>query len=261
VSQASAPQTPERNRAVRSRRGLRRWLLVGFAPVALVGMLLVVKLLSMYAFAHQAITAHVERNPAGTVAAAQGQLPVNWFEAYLAPYNYGVGLATSDELEAARAQFEAALPLAKGYDACPVHINLGLVIEMMADKAQSDDPKRAAELYADALDANLATPEECRSDEADEQSPDPDRSNEETLDDQQERLQQKQQEQQSGGGESEDDSEQDEKDEQSEQEKQEQDDKLGEIEKKLREGEQERENQGSNGDEDGEGGYGSDKPW
>ncbi|RCS60744.1 hypothetical protein [Microbacterium sp. JB110] len=257
MSTQPASDTRSRDDIVRSRRRLRRWLLLGFSPVAIAGLVIVVKLLSMYAFAHQAVTSHVSGDPARTVAAAEGQTPLNWFEPYLAPYNVGVGLASYDRLPEARAEFERALPLVSGLKACPVHINLGLVVEMMADQARTDDPEAASTLYAEALEINLATPEECRSEKADEQSPDPERSNEETLDDQQERLQQKQQqnpqddESQDGGGEEE---------EPSEQEQQEQQDKLDEIEEKLQNGDQERQDQGADGDEDG-GGFGSDKPW
>ena len=238
-----SPTPGERERVVRSRRRLRRWLLIGFSPVAVAGLLVVVKLLSMYALAHQAITAHVERNAAGTVTAAEGLLPANWFEPHLAPYDYGVGLAASGDLAAARAQFEAALPLASGYDTCPIHINLGLVVEMMADEA--DEAAEKERLYAEALDINAATPSECRTPEANAQSPDPERPNEDTLDQQQERLQQKQQSQPQSG------------EEQSEQEQQ---DKLDEIEEKLQQGEQERESQGADGEDDG-GSGGTDKPW
>lgn len=257
MSTPSAPPETRVDPAVRSRRRLRRWLLLGFSPVAVASLLVVVKLLSMYALAHQAITAHVERNATGTVAAAKGLLPANWFEPHLAPYDYGVGLASAGDLGAARAQFEAALPLATGYDACPIHINLGLVVEMMAD--QAEDAAEKKKLYAEALDINTATPSECRTPEANEQSPDPERPNEDTLDEQQERLQQKQQGEPQGG-EGDEDEPQGGGEEQSDEEKQEQQDKLDDIEEKLQQGEQEREKQGANGEDDG-GSGGTDKPW
>ncbi|MGO1768412.1 MAG: hypothetical protein ACTHZX_00550 [Microbacterium sp.] len=241
------------------RRRLRFWLLVGFAPIALVGLVIVAKILTMYAFAHQAVTAHVATDPAGTVAAAEGQEPLNLFERHLAPYNVGVGLATSDRLADSRAKFEEALPLASGLDACPVHINLALVVELMGDEAKTEDPESAAGLYEEALELNLDTPEECRSEEADAQSPDPERPNEMTLDDQQERLKQKQQEQEQQNDQQGQDDQQDEQDQQTEQEKQEQQDKLDDIEEKLQQGEQEREKNDDSGDENG--GYGSDQPW
>ncbi len=240
------------------RRRLRFWLLVGFSPIALAGLVIVAKILTMYAFAHQAVASHVATDPAGTVAAAEGQEPLNLFERHLAPYNVGVGLATSDRLADSRAKFEEALPLASGLDACPVHINLALVVELMGDEAKTEDPESAAGLYEEALELNLDTPEECRSEEADAQSPDPERPNEQTLDDQQERLKKKQQEQQQNDQQDQDD-QQDEQDQQTEQEKQEQQDKLDDIEEKLQQGEQEREKNDDSGDENG--GYGSDQPW
>lgn len=235
-----------------TRRRVRRWLLIGFAPIALAGLVIVVKILSMYAFAHQAITAHVQGNPQGTVSAAEAQHPLNWFEPYKAPYNLGVGLAGLERLPEARAQFEAALPLAQGLERCPVQLNLALVIERQGDAAESRAEANA--FYAEALEVNLALPEECRSDEANEQSPDPERDNAQTQDDQQDRLQQKQQqnEQQPDDGEGEQD------DQPTEQEQQEQQDKLDQIEEKLENGAEERE-QGEQGDE-GSGG-GTDKPW
>jgi len=234
-----------------NRRRLRMWLLIGFAPFALAGLVVVAKILTMYAFAHQAITAHVQGNPSGTVSAAQGLQPLNWFEPYKAPYNLGVGYAALELLPEAREQFEIALPLAQGVEKCPVQLNLALVVERQGDAA--DDPAAAQQFYAEALEINLALPEECRSDEANEQSPDPERDNAETQDDQQDRLQQKQQEQPppEDGGEGE------EEEQPSEAEQQEQQDKLDEIEQKLENGAQERE-EGSEGD--GSGG-GTDKPW
>ncbi|OCG76485.1 hypothetical protein [Microbacterium sediminis] len=233
-----------------TRKRLRMWLLIGFAPIALAGLVIVVKILGMYAFAHQAITAHVQGNPQGTVTAAEAQHPLNWFEPYKAPYNLGVGLAGLERLPEARAQFEAALPLTEGLERCPVQLNLALVIERQGDAAES--PAEAGAFYAEALEVNLALPEECRSDEANEQSPDPERDNAETQDDQQDRLQQKQQQneqQQPDTGE-------DEQDQPTEQEQQEQEDKLGQIEDKLENGAQEREQ----GEDDSSGG-GTDKPW
>ncbi|WP_261166610.1 tetratricopeptide repeat protein [Microbacterium sp. Marseille-Q6965] len=234
-----------------TRNRVRMWLLIGFAPLAVAGLVVVVKILSMYAFAHQAITAHVQGDPGRTVVAALGQEPLNWFEPYKAPYNQGVGLAGMERLPEARAQFERALPLAHGLEVCAVQLNLALVIERQGDAA--DDPARAQEFYAEALALNVSLPEECRSPEADAQSPDPERENAQTQDEQQDRLQQKQQDPPPQDG----DSGEDEPDQPSEQEQQEQQDKLDEIEEKLESGAEERE-QG----DDGEGsGSGTDKPW
>ncbi|WP_105566798.1 hypothetical protein [Microbacterium halophytorum] len=235
---APAPAAP--------RRRLRRRLLIGLAPVALVGLLVVAKILSMYAFAFGAVTSHVAGDAPATVAAAENQEPVNVFERWLAPYNVGVGLAASGDLPEARAKFEEALPLARGLDVCPVRLNLALVLEMMGDATRGSDPDAAAELYAEALEVNAGTPEECRSEEADAASPDPSRQSSQTLDDQRQRLEQQQQQQ--GGDE----------EEPPEEEAQQQQDDLDEIEEKLRESDRERQEQ--QGDEGGSGG-GTDKPW
>ena len=118
---SAQPASDIRNRddIIRSRRRVRRWLLLGFSPVAIAGLVIVVKILSMYAFAHQAVTSHVSGDPARTVAAAEGQEPLNWFEPYLAPYNGGVGLASYDRLPEARAEFERALPLRERSEGLP----------------------------------------------------------------------------------------------------------------------------------------------
>lgn len=235
-----------------NRSRLRMWLLIGFAPIALAGLVIVVKILGMYAFAHQAITAHVQGNPQGTVTAAEAQHPLNWFEPYKAPYNLGVGLAGLERLPEARAQFETALPLASGIERCPVQLNLALVIERQGDAAESR--AEASAFYAEALEVNLDLPEECRSDEANRQSPDPERDSAETQDDQQDRLQQKQQDNDQGQPE---DGEGEEQEQPSEQEQQEQQDKLDQIEEKLENGAEEREQD----EGDGSGGGGTDKPW
>ena len=241
----------QRESAARARRSLRFWLLFGFAPFAIAMLVLSGKALTMYAFAHQAISAHVAGDPAGTVSAAAKQKPMNIFEPYLAPYNHGVGLATAGELAEARDEFEAALPLARGLAQCPVRIDLALTIEMQGDAVVATDPDAAARYYQEALEQNTAVPDACRTPEADEVSPDPSRSQDQTLSDQRDRLQhqqdpppqQPQEEPDEGGG---DDGGDD--GDQSEQQS-----KLDEIEQKLRNGQSERENQVDDGDDAGTG--------
>ncbi len=55
-------------RSNRRRRRIRRWVAIGTIPLTLVALLFVGKLLSMYAFAHQAITAYVVDDFAGSEA-------------------------------------------------------------------------------------------------------------------------------------------------------------------------------------------------
>ena len=181
----------------RRRRAARRWIAIGSIPVLVVALVLVAKLLSMFAAAHTAITTHLAADPAGTIAAAQWQRPLNWFEPWKAPYNGGVGSAAAGLLPEAKAEFEEALGLATGLEVCAIRVNLSLVVEWMGDAAFADgDAAAAAALWQEALTITLDTPEECSSPEADAQSPDPERSLEDSQQQSQERLEEKLQEDQ-----------------------------------------------------------------
>ncbi|QMU96820.1 hypothetical protein FVO59_05975 [Microbacterium esteraromaticum] len=242
----------------RRRRSIRRWVSIATLPLTLAALLLVVKLLSMYAFAHTSISSFVSGAYAESESAARGQDVLNWFEQVRAPYNIGTALAGAEQLDAARSELERAVPLAQGLEVCPVLINLSLVVERQGDAAQADgDAAKAAELYGEALEITVETPEECSSDEAQRQSPQPDRDMSDTLDENQQRQQEKQRQSQQPPP------EQPEQPEQGEGEQSETpQDKLDDIEDRLNQGAQEREDQlgGGQGD-DGSGGGGTDKPW
>lgn len=236
-------------RSNRRRRSIRRWVAIGTLPLTLAALFFVGKLLSMYAFAHQAITAYVVEDFAGSEASARGQDFLNWFEPYKAPFNIGTALGAAEQLPEARAELERALDLATGLEVCGVRINLALVIERMGDAARADgDGATAAQLYGEALTITVETPEECRSEEAQQQSSDPQRDMSDTLDGTEDRLKQKQQDQeqqqpppQPQPGEDEQPSE----------------DKLQDLQDKLDQGTQERDQQ--QGDDPG--GSGTDRPW
>lgn len=237
--------------ANRRRRSIRRWVVIGTLPITLAALLFAGKLLSMYGFAHQAISTYVVGDYSGSTAAAQGQEFLNWFEPYKAPYNVGTALAGAEELDGARSKLEEALPLASGLEVCAVRVNLALVIERQGDAARGDgDGPGAAQLYGEALRVTAETPEECHSDEADSQSPDPNRDMSDTLDELSDRLQEKQQ--QTEQPQTPDDGEGQEQPQQPDQ------DKLDELQDKLEQGAEER--QQNQGDEGGPGG-GTDKPW
>lgn len=241
----------------RRRRSIRRGVAIATLPLTLAALLLVVKLLSMYAFAHTSISSFVSGAYAESESAARGLDPLNWFEPFKAPYDIGTALAGADELAEARDELERALPLAQGVDVCPVLINLSLVVERQGDAAQADgDAAKAAELYGEALEITVETPEECQSDEAQQQSPQPDRDMSDTLDENQQRQQEKQRQSQQPPP------EQPQQPDQGEGEQPTPQDKLDDIEDRLNQGAQEREDQlgGGQGD-DGEGGGGTDKPW
>lgn len=243
--------------ANRRRRRIRRWVVIGTLPLTLAALLFVGKLLSMYAFAHQAITSYVVDDYSGSAAAAEGQEFLNWFEPFKAPYNVGTALAGSEDLDGARGKLEEALTLASGLEVCAVRVNLAIVIERQGDAALVEgDGVGAAALYGEALLVAAETPEECSSEAADEQSPDPDRSMSDTLDDLEDRLQEKQQQSQQQDEQPTPPEGEHGEDEQPTQPDQ---DKLDEIEDKLNQGAEERE-QSQRGDEDGQG-SGTDKPW
>ncbi|MGB3373694.1 MAG: hypothetical protein WBA87_00960, partial [Microbacterium sp.] len=240
----------------RRRRRIRRWIAIGTLPLTLAALLFAGKLLSMYAFAHQSITAFVTGGYAESESAARGQDVLNWFEPFKAPYNIGTALAGSEQLAQARTELERALPLAAGLDACPVLINLSLVVERQGDEAQADgDAARAAELFGEALQITVDTPEECHSQDAQDQSPDPNRDMSDTLDENQQRQQEKQQQSQQDPDQNQPPQQPDEGDEQQDQPSQ---SDLDDIEDRLNQGAQEREDELGGSDE---GGSGADKPW
>ncbi|REJ06398.1 tetratricopeptide repeat protein [Microbacterium bovistercoris] len=242
--------------ANRRRRRIRRWIAIGSIPLVIAGLVLVAKLLSMYAFAHQSISAYVTGDYAGSEAAAHGQSWWNVFEPYKAPFNSGTALAGADRLPEARADLEDALTLAKGLEVCDVRINLAIVVERMGDAEQAGgDAAKAAELYGEALEITVDTPKECDSEQAQQQSSDPSRDMGDTLDDLEDRLQKKQQQgqqqpEQGQGGDGQTEQQPDQG-------------KLDDIEDKLGQGQQDREDQlggGGSGDDEGAG-SGTDKPW
>lgn len=234
----------------RRRRRIRRWVAIGTLPLTLAALFFVGKLLSMYAFAHQSVTAYVVDDFAGSESAAHGQEFLNWFEPYKAPYNIGTALAGGEQLPEAREKLEEALDLATGLEVCAVRVNLALVVERQGDAARADgDGAAAAELYGEALTLTVETPEECRSEEAQQQSPDPERDMSDTLDGTEDRLKQKQQEQQQ--------QEQPQEPQEQEQQPQPSDEKLQDLQDKLQQGTQERDQQ--QGDDPG--GSGTDRPW
>lgn len=231
----------------RRRRRARLWIAVGTLPLTLAALALVVKLLSMVVFAQVAVTAYAAGDPAGTAQAARGQDWANWFEPYKAHYNAGVGLAASGALGEARTEFERALDLAEGLDACAVRFNLALTIEWIGDAADSSgDAAGAATAYTEALETITGMPDECRTPEADEASPDPDRTLADDADESERRLREKLQPPPPTGGEGEGDqpgpSESD----------------LDELQRQLQEGTQDRD---ALDDDGGGGGPEVDKPW
>jgi len=234
-------------RANRTRRRVRRIILIASAPVVIVALALCGKLLSMYAFAHQSAAAYAADDFAGTTQAARGQLVLNWFEPYKAPFNVGVGLADAGELPGARAAFEQSLALAHGLEQCVVRVNLAIVLERTGDAAMREgDAATAAEAWQQALVVSEDAPDECGTPEADGTTSDPERGLGDTLDEQQQRLREKLedgtgQQEQPDAPQTPDGSE------------------LDDIKDQLEQGAQDRDE--LDGGDDGTGGVGTDRPW
>lgn len=254
----------------RRRRKIRRWIGIGSIPLVLIAAVLVVKILSMYVFAHQAIRSFVAMDFGQSVAMSQWQGPLNWFEEYKADYNLGTSLAEVGELDEARAALERAVLTAPGLEVCAVRYNLGTVVERQGDRATSEgDEDTGQQLYRDALDILAAAPEGCTEEFADAASPDRERPMGESLTELirriMEKLKQEQNQNQNqnggdGGGGSNDDSGEGEEDpppsEQTPDESQ-----LDELKQKLENGAEER-RQREQGQSGGSGsGGGTDKPW
>ncbi|MFJ4223589.1 hypothetical protein [Microbacterium sp. NPDC089695] len=234
----------------RRRRRIRRWIAIGTLPLTLAALLFVGKILSMYAFAHQSISAYVADDFSAAESAARGQEFLNWFEPYKAPFNVGTALAGAERLPEAREKFEESLDLATGLEVCMVRINLALVIERMGDAARADgDGVTAAQLYGEALTVTADMPAECNSEEAQQQSSDPNRSMHDSQDGLEDRLKQKQQQQQ--------EQPEPEEEPQEQPDPQPSDDALEKLKDKLEQGTQERDQQ-QGGDEPGSG---TDRPW
>jgi hypothetical protein len=235
--------------ANRRRLRVRRILLIASAPLLLAVLLFAGKVLSMYAFAHQAIAAYAAGDYSGTVQAARGQEPVNIFEPYKAPFNVGVGLADAGQLDAARLSFEQALSLATGLEQCAVRVNLAIVLERIGDAALADGDGAAATMaWQEALAVSQDAPPDCHSEQANEQSPDPQRDMGETLDEQQQGLKEKL-----------DDSTAPDQGEEDPQDGPD-GDQLDDIKDQLEQGAQDRDEHDAQQDGD-DGGSGTDRPW
>ena len=240
----------------RRRRAVRRWIMWCSLPLILAAVLFVGKLVSLYAFAYQSITAYVAGDYTGSVSAAENLNPANWFEPYKAPFDQGVGLAESGKLAAGQKKFEESLKLAHGLEVCAVRFNLALVLEREGDAAaDAQDHVTALEFYARALQVNAERPKECDSEQAQQQSPDPQRDMAQSNKDQKDRLQQKQQDEQQ-----QQDPQQNPPQNQDPQQPAPDPGKLDELQKKLQQGEQDRQQNQQGGTDDG-GGSGTDKPW
>lgn len=254
----------------RRRRTIRKWASLGAILPALVALLLVVKLLSMYVFAHQSIRSFVSMNFAQSVSMSEWQGHLNWFEPYKADFNLGSALAELGELEDARESLERALSRAPQFESCAVRYNLATVVERQGDRETAAGNEAAGqELYVEALGILEAAYEGCFDDLADEHSPDTARSMPESLKVLAQRILEKlkqdqpeSQQQNPNDGEGDGDGESDEEREGEAPPEGPDESQLDDLKQQLQDGAQERQEreQGQSGGSGGSGG-GTDRPW
>ena len=159
---AGGQDSAERPEA-RAARMRRRWRLLawGLVPV-LAALLVAAKLLSMSAFAQQAIWAFDAKDGAGVSAAADGMGVADVVETHKSHFARGDAYVLAGDFARARAAFEEALRRTGADDECTVRVNLVLSIEKLADAAKgSGDTGGATTLYDEGLAVVEAAPEGC----------------------------------------------------------------------------------------------------
>ncbi|OBB97414.1 hypothetical protein [Mycobacterium sp. 852002-40037_SCH5390672] len=141
---------------------LRRRLLIYSAPLTVVALLVIVKLVSVVVAGNSAVSSFTrgDGNAVRTDAAVLGV--VNVVEPANAPFAAGAAAVLDGRLEDADAQFSAALARTDAARSCPVRVNLELVRETQGDRAAAaGDRARADERYVSALSVVDAAPHAC----------------------------------------------------------------------------------------------------
>lgn len=252
------------------RRRWRKILMLCAIPVAVGGLVVSTKFFTTEMSANAAITAYDHRAYQESAQQTEPLFWWNFYEQWRAPYNRGVGLGMSGELEESRTLLEEAITLHPDPDSvefCVVFINYVYVIEKQGDEARHDgDTESANQFYREALQFIENSPQHCLQ-EPEQNQPDTKAQLEESVP----RIEAKIEEDE-GGGEGEDDGNENPDDNgggenEDEGGGQNEDENLTEQERELRErqrqSERDRQEQDGYGDEEdgGGGGQGVDKPW
>jgi hypothetical protein len=156
-----------------ARLRLRRRLLLFSAPVTLVALIAVVKMISVVIAGNSASSAFGSED----VDALRSDVAVlnilNVIEPARAPFAAGTLAVLEDRLDDADAQFWQALSLTDEAESCPARVNLELVRERLGDiDAWEGRPDQARERYRSALAIIEDAPQGCFEGNVD---PDPDR--------------------------------------------------------------------------------------
>jgi hypothetical protein len=162
-------------RAVRgpSRVRLRRRLLLFSAPVVIVALLAIVKLLSVVVAGNSAVSNFADDDAAGLRDNASTLSVLNVIEPVKAPFADGAAAVLEGRLDQADAAFSKSLSATDTEQSCPVRINLELVRERQGDvDAWEGRPDQARERYTSALTVVQEAPASCFAGNTD---PDPER--------------------------------------------------------------------------------------
>ncbi len=152
---------------------LRRRLLIFSAPVAVLLVAVVIKLVSVVIAGQWAASAFDHRDAGGVRAAAGVLNTVNVIEPAQAHNAAGAAAVLDNRLGDADTRFTQALSLVGAEESCPVRINLALVRETLGDRAFAAlDGHQATEQYLRALEVVEQAPSGCFAGNTDD---DPDR--------------------------------------------------------------------------------------
>jgi hypothetical protein len=152
---------------------LRRRLLLLSAPVVIVALLAVAKMLSVVVTGNSAVSNFNHDDPAGLRADASVLSVLNVIEPARAPFAAGAAAVLDGRLEHADAAFSESLSLTSPEQSCPVRINIELTRERQGDvDAWEGRPDQARERYTSALAIVDEAPAGCFAGNTD---PDPER--------------------------------------------------------------------------------------
>ena len=267
-AQASTPHVPPPSKPKGrmtddGRRRLRMILMFALVPVAIAGLVLAGKLVSVNAFAGASQSAYERRAFQESEVQARGLQWWNVLEPWKAPYDVAVGLAmqgSPEQLDEARSLLEEAMTLngrEGSNEYCIILTGLVYVVEKQGDLArEADDTQTANGLYEEALGIIDAAPDGCFAEPTAIQA-----DTGEQLEQSVPRIEEKIEDESGEGGESEEDSEEpSEGEEQEQQQPQTPQDQLEEQNQEAQEQQQQQEEYYDNqGDEPGGGGV--ERPW
>jgi tetratricopeptide (TPR) repeat protein len=152
--------TRDRPSRLAGNRRLRRWLIIGSLPFAVVGVMLALKLMGLSSVAGTAIDRYEAGDYTSSADSSTSLLDLNFFEPWIPYFDRGSALAESGDLVPAIDDFEKALDLAPEDRRCEVVLNLSLGWERLADGYAEAGYYAGAELLYQTAEDVLAT-EDC----------------------------------------------------------------------------------------------------